>query len=268
MEDILSTENKLKKWDTVLSKADYFLLMGIYCAIPSDWKRLLNVENESTDGTDSQPSVAIDSTSLNSKSVYKELIKKVKIPPTAQSKFNSLDCDLVALDWKEIYILPRRVTIDSYSRCFQYKILNRILYTNSMLFKMNLVPSPKCSFCQEHDESLEHLLVHCKFSQSFWSTVASWLISLTYIDIRHINERMILLGIFSNIEYNKLINHIIIIGKQVIYSCRCKNLKPNLKLLQIKLREIYKIELIIAKKPRKETIHYEKWQPLLAFLVN
>ena len=29
--------------------------------------------------------------------------------------------------------------------------------------------------CQVHDESLEHLLVHCNFTQIFWSAVTTWL---------------------------------------------------------------------------------------------
>ena len=198
----------------------------------SNWKRLLNTEIGLTGANLSQSNTSVDSTSLNSKSVYKELIEKCKIPPTAQSKYNSIYCDEATLDWKEIYLLPGRVSIDTYSRSFQYKILNRILYTNSTLFKMKLVSSPKCSFCQVHDESLEHLPVHCKFTQIFWSAVTTWLNEFN-IGIGYLNEKIILLGVTNQVENYKLINHILIIGKQVIYSCRCKNVKPRLTLFQI-----------------------------------
>ena len=34
------------------------------------------------------------------------------------------------LDWIEIYLLPRKVTLDSYSHSFQCKILNNIIFLN------------------------------------------------------------------------------------------------------------------------------------------
>ena len=45
---------------------------------------------------------------------------------------------------------------------------------------------------------------------------------------------------------------------KVIYSCRSKNVKPRLTLFQIKVREVYKIELMISKKNQREITNYEK----------
>ncbi|CAH3157389.1 unnamed protein product, partial [Porites lobata] len=42
------------------------------------------------------------------------------------------------LDWEKIYLLPFKTTLDTKLREFQYKILNRILYTNKMLTDQNL----------------------------------------------------------------------------------------------------------------------------------
>ena len=49
-------------------------------------------------------------------------------------------------------------------------------------------------------------------------------------------------------------------GKQTIYLCRYKNIKPSLSLLKAKTKETKKLELIIAKKNKKESLHYKKWQ--------
>ena len=43
------------------------------------------------------------------------------------------------LSWKEIYILPRNVSIDTNLRMFQYKILNNILFLDKLLFKFEKV---------------------------------------------------------------------------------------------------------------------------------
>ena len=50
-------------------------------------------------------------------------------------------------DWKSIYLLPRRVTMDTNLRMFQCKLLNKVLYLNNMLFSFKEVDSPLCSYC-------------------------------------------------------------------------------------------------------------------------
>ena len=39
-------------------------------------------------------------------------------------------------DWKKVYILPRVVTINSFQRNFQNKILHKILYLNKMFLSL------------------------------------------------------------------------------------------------------------------------------------
>ena len=177
--DILSNDGKLKNWDVFeeksLSLSDYFLLLGVLSAIPPEWKLLKNGDDvNQTDKTVSDLDVK-DITCMNSKSIYLALVKRVQISPTAQSKFHSLYNSSSILDWKNIYQLPGRVTLDTRTRAFQYKILNRILYTNSILYKMKLIPSPLCTFCGDHEEILKHLLVKCVYTKEFWSATTSWL---------------------------------------------------------------------------------------------
>ena len=46
------------------------------------------------------------------------------------------------------YLLPIRATLSTKLLESQYKILNRILYTNDMLFKFKKIESPLCYFCE------------------------------------------------------------------------------------------------------------------------
>lgn len=131
--DILSKISKLKSWDAFrgknLSLSDYLLLQGIFSAIPPNWKLLLKDgenNNNQIDKTVSDDDVH-NITRMTSKSIYSTLVKRIQIPPTAQSKFNSLNNISGIIDWKYIYQLPGRVTLDTRTRAFQYKILNRIL---------------------------------------------------------------------------------------------------------------------------------------------
>ena len=66
-----------------------------------------------------------------------------------------------SFDWKQIYLLPRLVTLDSYSRSFQYKILNNVLYLNKKLFAFGKSTSPLCPFCKLSDETVLHLFYEC-----------------------------------------------------------------------------------------------------------
>ena len=114
-----------------------------------------------------------DLMSMNTKSVYWEIITKIQTPPTVQIKLNAaFDNTISYLDWQNIYLLPGYTTIDTSTRVFQYKILNRILYTNKILFKMKLVASPMCTFCHDHEESLEYLFFYCSYAQEFWRSVS------------------------------------------------------------------------------------------------
>ena len=86
-----------------------------------------------------------------SKIVQKELRNRIDTPPTAKPKFNAHFVN-DTLNWKKIYSLPYRVVLDTKTREFQYKLLNRCLnVTNTFLCKIGIIPSPACSLCGESD---------------------------------------------------------------------------------------------------------------------
>ena len=64
-------------------------------------------------------------------------------------------------------------TISDYTllRTFQYKINNRILYTNDKLYKFRLVDTELCSFCMETKETLLHHLWECHYVKTVWIRV-------------------------------------------------------------------------------------------------
>ena len=70
-----------------------------------------------------------------------------------------------SVDWQKIYLLPFKTTLDTKLREFQYKILNRILYTNKILFEFKKVDSPLYEFCEKELETIEHLFFHCAKSK-------------------------------------------------------------------------------------------------------
>ena len=71
-----------------------------------------------------------------------------------------------SLDWKQIYLLPRLVTLDSYSLSFQYKILSNVLYLDKKLFTFQKSTSPLSPFWRLSDEAVLHPFYECKIIQN------------------------------------------------------------------------------------------------------
>ena len=78
------------------------------------------------------------------------------------------------VEWKKIYLLPRKVSNDTNVRMFQYKILNNILYLNKQLFIFNKKDTKLCSYCRLQDETINQIFVECKFAIKLWSDLGHY----------------------------------------------------------------------------------------------
>ena len=96
-------------------------------ALPANWKMFLkecrtaSISNLcfSTNVQVGQNSVELDN--LAAKAVHKKLIQPIKRNPTAQRTMEAL-LQEPNIEWSLVYTLPRKVTIDTSTRIFQYKI--------------------------------------------------------------------------------------------------------------------------------------------------
>ena len=86
--------------------------------------------------------------------------------------------------------------MDTKTREFQYKLLNRCLVTNTFLCKIGIIPFPASSLCDESDESLEHLFLSCHYTKNFWSEVIKWLVDHK-VKIENLSDKDILFGIIG-----------------------------------------------------------------------
>ena len=135
--DLFNTKNELKTWDEIkvtyeLSDKSYFKWRQIINSVPKTWKKILK-ENQS----DSSNLVLLDHQLLknnralgiekmNSKEIYSIIISSKVNIPTPRTYFEK-KFSLFNFQYKDIYTLPRKVTMNAYLRSFQYKILNNIL---------------------------------------------------------------------------------------------------------------------------------------------
>ena len=131
----------------------------------------------------------MDLANIASKLVYREFRSVKQTTATAKTKILSQYPDL-SIDWKRLYSLAFKTTLDTKLREFQYKLLNLIVFTYKKLYQFKMVESPLRAFCNEEEESLEHLLYFCKSSTFFWKELLSWLadeanilLNVPYLDI-------------------------------------------------------------------------------------
>ena len=94
------------------------------------------------------------------------------------------------------------------------------------------------------------------------------------VNINNLNNREILFGM-SNCEDEIFVNHVLMIAKQYLYSCRCKNKSPLIKVFNARIRKIEILELEVAKSKNKLPDYTAKWGKflknidlLLAYLIT
>ena len=99
---------------------------------------------------------------------------------TSQSYYEKL-LETTNLNLKEIYILSRKVSIDTNLRMFQCKILNNIFFLNKLLFKFKKVPLPLCSLCNSVDETPLHIFYTCNITKLLWNEPKDFVSQYLYI---------------------------------------------------------------------------------------
>ena len=176
--DLVDEKESFKPWGTVslefsLEPVEFLHWYGILQCIHTEWKQKLHRDTFLLDGDQlyresikiSLSNNTIPVLDSSTKSIYRSLVQSKFKPPTSKQYFISkFDITGDVDSWKNIYSLPRKVTLDSKTRTFQYKVLNNILYLNHQMFRMKIVSLPLCSFCGESSKTAGHLFLRCRYA--------------------------------------------------------------------------------------------------------
>ena len=149
--------------------------------------------------------------------------------------------------WKRIHKICFKTLNDNYIIYLQYRIVNRILGTRSLLHKMSITDNKFCSFCKEHEETLMHLFYDCNYVLTLWNTLYDWIFNIT--DIRIIpDKKEIILG-YLQIYPNPIpINTINLITKSYIFYCSKNNINLNIFHLQSRIKTTIETMEFLANK--------------------
>ena len=97
-----------------------------------------------------------------------------------------------SMKWRDAYILPRLVTINSTVRMFHCKILNNVLFLNQQLFLFGLVTSTLCSFCIQVYETVIHIFAGCSATKKVWKTLIHYFRNT--LDLPEISPQSVIFG--------------------------------------------------------------------------
>ena len=174
--DLFSEDGFARIWERInqtyeLGPTDFLTWFGVLQSITLSWKKMirrctviLEGEEESNCWIEFEEK-CIPIQQITPKIIYNLSVSSKYNPPTAREYF-SRKFQIIRPDtWKSIFLLPRKVTVDTKIRMFQYIILNNTLYLNRILYLMKKVESPLCSMCDTEVETMAHMTIHCKYSK-------------------------------------------------------------------------------------------------------
>ena len=77
------------------------------------------------------------------------------------------------IDWTAIYMLTRLATYNAYTRSFQYKFFDKVLFRNKKLYIFGIKSSPSYSFGNFRDETPLHIFYKREHIKCLWSDINS-----------------------------------------------------------------------------------------------
>ena len=182
------------------------------------------------------------------------LISAIDHQPTSQKYFDNLFPN-IELPWKGIYLTRRKATANSHLRCFNYKIINNVLYLNKKLFQFGKTQSSLCSFCHNEIETTLHVFRKCSVAKILWNQLL--LFFETDLNFPGLTLQAVLFGLIneSDNNLNILQNHILLIFKLYIFQSRQRGVL-NFNGLIKKVTKVKRLERKIASVCEKKTIQF------------
>lgn len=145
-------------------RCSFLMFFGIIHAIPSAWKRGFNIDTQ-LPATDSL-FLRIQRSPYPSRFIYSILRQQHSFPPKAITKWQNV-FELSEEQWNNVFLIPYKSISESKILYFQFRFIHRILGTNYYLSKVNREENPRCTFCGENDETIDHLFWGCKYISNF-----------------------------------------------------------------------------------------------------
>ena len=267
--DLLTDEGEIITKDELLNKTKLFTINPLnYLRLKSCIQSLLNNNRILQPCILQKPTTpllfSIATKSKKGSKDFNKILEYKQEIKTYNKWENKLNQEVTAPEWRLIYNSCFRTINDNYLIYLQFKIINRILGTRSLLYKISITDNYYCPFCKEYEETIEHLFYECDETNLLWKTLYQWI--FTMINVRIIPVKIdILLGLTQPCLNAIPINTINMITKSYIFHCSKNNLRLNIFQLQKRLKTAYQmIEFISIKNNNLNNYNFTwiKFKPL------
>ena len=118
----------------------------------------------------------------------------------------------IETNWENTYSRLKDTPVQY--RNTRYKVITRIVGTNSLLKKMKIRDTDACGYCMVR-ENIEHKFWYCRKVQTFWNSLKRWLISK---QLEELTDKISIQGIILGGDDCIILNHVISVGIHMIYS--------------------------------------------------
>ena len=123
-----------------------FSILNVINSMPAAWRLLIRTANIAPvfSPLPNTPAILINDILIpildaSSKHIYRSFLAKKQTTPTAKDREKlTAKYHRLTIDWKRVYLLSFRTTLETKLREFQFKILNRIVFTNEKLFRFDM----------------------------------------------------------------------------------------------------------------------------------
>ena len=230
--NLINDNGDFKTWDVLkqefdLSQNDFIVYHSIKLAIPSEWRNTLKVKANKCK-SENELKIQLNHNeytlrNINTKFLYLEMVKEKYEVSKAQYDY-SKKFDIKDEDFFHYHSLYMNLNIVNKVKETQYKIVHNYIANNRILYKMNLLNSPRCNFCQLYSQDTSHLFLECLEVKNFWYKVNKWLQEEQGIQL-DLNLKNIILG---NVEMSQYLTKILLYAKSFIYICKNKYRFPKI----------------------------------------
>jgi hypothetical protein len=154
-------------------KSPFTVLLGIQKAITSTWGNIINMNPSDIEKESDRLVDKLKVKEKGSRVIYWMLVNRKKIPPTTKRKKweNDLEEKIPIPEWKRHMTKMRKLNESTKMQTWTYKFLMRLVPYNTRLNSMGLAPSPTCTFCAEHPETIKHLYWECTKVKCLWKFI-------------------------------------------------------------------------------------------------
>ena len=268
LKHILDQEGNLRSFihfqQMGLNINDFKTIRTIYEVLPESWKRNM-LRNDSNSDNDVEGIAfvlgerIIPMSDIVSKKIYVQFLKKESITPGIFDKLKD-QYGFSFKDIENIFKRPRKCTLNSRLREFQFKLLHGIAYTNHHLYRFGFAQTNLCSFCKKEEETYRHIFFECEYAKSVWINCSDF---FEFISIRNLDWKEIFFGIQLNDQgKDNLVNHLLILVKYLIFIGREKSKPMTLEKITRKFKEDEIEEKSLALLRNTFSLHLRKWENL------